>query len=43
MSIPFVWQEVRWDAAWGSYCCANIAGHYVIGVAAGAFAKWCTS
>ena len=30
MSIPFVWQEVRWDAAWGSYCGADIAGHTVV-------------
>lgn len=27
MSIPFVWPEVIWDAAWGDYQGADIAGH----------------
>jgi len=30
MSIPFVWQEVRWDAGWGMYRGRNISGHSVV-------------
>lgn len=30
MSIPFVWQEVRWRAAWDPYRGASRAGHYVV-------------
>jgi NTE family protein len=30
MSIPFVWQEVRWDAAWGLYRGNDITGHTLV-------------
>lgn len=30
MSYPFAWQEVRWDAAWGTYMGQDIAGHTVV-------------
>jgi len=30
MSIPFVWQEVIWDEAWGKYCGEEITGHTVV-------------
>lgn len=30
MSIPFVWQEVRWQAEWGTYNGQDIAGHTVV-------------
>jgi predicted acylesterase/phospholipase RssA len=30
MSIPFLWQEVRWDAAWGSYLGRDLTGHAVV-------------
>ncbi|RME98151.1 MAG: hypothetical protein D6768_18010 [Chloroflexi bacterium] len=30
MSIPFVWQEVRWQAEWGLYRGQDISGHTVV-------------
>jgi predicted acylesterase/phospholipase RssA len=30
MSIPFVWQEVRWQAAWGSYHGRDITNHAIV-------------
>ncbi len=30
MSLPFLWQEVVWDAAWGPYLGTNIAGHRAV-------------
>ncbi len=30
MSIPFVWQEVRWQPEWGPYRGQNITGHVVV-------------
>ena len=30
MSIPFVWQEVRWEPAWGQYRGADISGHTIV-------------
>ena len=30
MSIPFVWQEVTWRAAWGSYAGRDITGHDIV-------------
>lgn len=30
MSIPFVWQEVRWQAEWGPYNGQDITGHTVV-------------
>ena len=30
MSIPFVWQEVYWRAAWGTYMSRNITDHVVV-------------
>jgi NTE family protein len=30
MSIPFIWQEVVWQAAWGSYLGENIAGNTIV-------------
>ncbi|MFQ5614947.1 MAG: patatin-like phospholipase family protein [Anaerolineales bacterium] len=30
MSIPFVWQEVRWDPSWGKYRGRHIAGHTIV-------------
>lgn len=30
MSIPLVWNEVIWEAAWGSYQGRNITGHAVV-------------
>ncbi|ATX82531.1 putative acylesterase/phospholipase RssA, contains patatin domain [Mariprofundus ferrinatatus] len=30
MSIPFVWQEVRWDASWGEYMGESIAGNTIV-------------
>ena len=30
MSVPFLWQEVRWDAAWGQYRQRDISGHSIV-------------
>ena len=30
MSIPFVWQEVRWQAEWGRYRNKDITGHTIV-------------
>ena len=30
MSIPFIWQEVLWQAEWGTYLAENIAGHTIV-------------
>lgn len=30
MSIPFVWQEVRWEPAWGRYRGQDISGHTIV-------------
>jgi NTE family protein len=30
MSIPFLWQEVKWEADWGSYRGKDITGHTVV-------------
>jgi predicted acylesterase/phospholipase RssA len=30
MSIPFLWQEVRWDAAWGGYLGRDLSGHAIV-------------
>lgn len=30
MSIPMVWREVVWDAAWGTYMGRSIAGHVIV-------------
>lgn len=30
MSIPFVWQEVRWNTEWGTYRGRDITGHKVV-------------
>lgn len=30
MSIPFVWQEVVWDKAWGTYGEKDITGHSIV-------------
>ena len=30
MSIPFIWQEVLWQAEWGTYLSENIAGHTIV-------------
>jgi NTE family protein len=30
MSIPLVWNEVTWQAAWGAYLGRDIAGHLVV-------------
>ncbi|MEA3309185.1 MAG: patatin-like phospholipase family protein [Chloroflexota bacterium] len=30
MNIPFLWQEVLWQAAWGQYRGQNISGHPVV-------------
>jgi len=30
MSIPFIWQEVVWQADWGSYLGENITGHTIV-------------
>ena len=30
MSIPFVWQEVRWQQQWGQYRNEDIAGHTMV-------------
>ncbi|MCA9897189.1 MAG: patatin-like phospholipase family protein [Ardenticatenaceae bacterium] len=30
MSIPFVWQEVRWRETWGTYHGRDIAGHAIV-------------
>jgi NTE family protein len=30
MSIPFVWREMVWDAAWGKYCGRDKAGHIFV-------------
>ena len=30
MSIPFVWQEVRWQADWGYYQYQDITGHTIV-------------
>lgn len=30
MSIPFVWQEVRWDKDWGTYLGEDISGHTIV-------------
>lgn len=30
MSIPFVWREVVWEEAWGTYCGRDIQGHTIV-------------
>lgn len=30
MSVPFVWQEVRWQAGWGPYRERDITGHVIV-------------
>jgi predicted acylesterase/phospholipase RssA len=30
MSIPFIWQEVLWQAEWGTYLAEDIAGHTIV-------------
>jgi NTE family protein len=30
MSIPFIWQEVHWDAAWGPYLGNDITGYTIV-------------
>ncbi len=30
MSIPFIWQEVRWRQAWGAYRGRDISGHAIV-------------
>ncbi len=30
MSIPFIWQEVRWQSSWGHYYGRDIAGHAIV-------------
>ena len=30
MSIPFVWQEVRWNSAWGLYLGEDISGNTIV-------------
>ena len=30
MSIPFLWQEVRWDPAWGTYQGKRLDGHAIV-------------
>ncbi len=30
MSIPFVWQEVRWKKGWGKYLGEDISGHKIV-------------
>jgi predicted acylesterase/phospholipase RssA len=30
MSVPFLWQEVIWDAGWGTYRGDDISGHAVV-------------
>lgn len=30
MSIPFVWQEVRWQKSWGTYRGRDITGHTIV-------------
>lgn len=30
MSIPFVWQEVRWLSEWGTYLGRDISGHSIV-------------
>ncbi len=30
MSIPFVWEEVRWETAWGQYRGNDISGHTIV-------------
>jgi len=30
MSIPFVWQEVEWASAWGTYRGRDVSGHLVV-------------
>ena len=30
MSIPFVWQEVRWNPAWGAYQGKTLDGHTIV-------------
>lgn len=30
MSIPFIWQEVRWQAEWGTYLGEEITGHTIV-------------
>lgn len=30
MSIPLVWQEVIWQAAWGSYLRRDVSGHAIV-------------
>lgn len=30
MSIPFVWQEVRWQSEWGYYLGEDITGHTIV-------------
>ncbi len=30
MSIPFIWQEVEWDARWGKYLGEDMTGHAIV-------------
>jgi len=30
MSIPFIWQEVEWNTAWGTYLGEDMAGHMIV-------------
>jgi predicted acylesterase/phospholipase RssA len=30
MSIPFIWREVRWQPAWGTYYGRDISGHAIV-------------
>lgn len=30
MSLPFLWQEVRWDPAWGLYRGRDLTGHTIV-------------
>ncbi len=30
MSIPFLWQEVRWQPGWGAYAGKDITGHAIV-------------
>ena len=32
MSIPFVWQEIRWDSQWGTYQGKVLDGHTIVDV-----------
>lgn len=30
MALPFIWQEVIWDADWGEYCGKDISGNSIV-------------